>query len=362
MRNTIKDLLKLNTSLFFIFFVLFTVLPEKLLAFSNISKLSVGGYHNIALKTDGTLWAWGFNSSGQLGDNTQIDRYPHVQVGADNTWISIAAGYRHTIAVKTSGTLWAWGDDWYGQLGIGSKSWRFSPFQIGTDTDWSSIAAGGYHTISLKTDGTLWAWGFNSSGQLGDNTQIDRYSPVQVGTDTDWASIAAGSYHTAAVKSDGSLWAWGLNYYCQLGDNTQIDRYSPVQIGTDTDWVSIAAGGFHTIALKDVPLDGTSWAWGLNFSGQLGDTFFPVKIVGVTPDYSTLQIAYDDALDEDIIQSQAVTFNEDFYIDRDPPISVILKVGYDCSYSNNTGITTINGNMEISNGTVTIQSGTLTLQ
>src|SRR3989344_1483851 len=125
----------------------------------------------------------------------------------------ISARYKHTIAIKSDGTLWAWGYNLYGQLGDGTTSQRNSPVQIGTDNNWVSISAGGYHTIAIKSDGTLWAWGSNDYGQLGDGTMVDKTTPAQIGTDANWVSISAGDYHTIALKSDGTLWAWGRNNY-----------------------------------------------------------------------------------------------------------------------------------------------------
>ena len=231
-------------------------------------QIAADTYHTIALKSDGTLWAWGQNGSGQLGDGTNTDKNAPVQIGTGTNWLSIAAGLYHTIALKSDGTLWAWGYNDWGQLGDGTNTDRWSPVQIGTGTNWLSIAAGEMHTIALKSDGTLWAWGRNGNGQLGNGTNTTKNAPVKIGTGTNWASIAAGHAHTIALKSDGTLWAWGWNIFGQIGDGTNTDRWSPVQIGTGTNWLSIAGGGYHTIALKS---DCTLWAWGWNAYGQLGD-------------------------------------------------------------------------------------------
>jgi YD repeat-containing protein len=158
----------------------------------------------VAVKTDGTLWAWGYNGFGELGDGTTTQRVTPVQVGTDTRWASVAAGQWHTVAVKTDGTLWAWGNNSYGQLGDGTTTQRHAPVQVGIDTNWASVAgsvAAGYgHTVATKTDGTLWAWGYNASGQLGNGTTTQRVTPMQVGTDTHWASVAAGFYHTIGLR------------------------------------------------------------------------------------------------------------------------------------------------------------------
>ena len=223
-------------------------------------KIAAGQYYSLAVKTDGTLWGWGGNSFGQLGDGTTINRHLPVQIGTG--FSDIAAFYRHSLALKSDGTLWAWGDNWRGTLGDGTTTDRHSPVQIGTG--FSKIAAGGNHSLALKSDGTLWAWGYNYYGQLGDGTTTDRYSPVQIGTG--FSKIAAGFSHSLALNSDGTLWAWGDNPNGQLGDGTTTDRYFPVQIGTG--FSDLAAGAFHSLAIKS---DGNLWAWGHNDRGQLGD-------------------------------------------------------------------------------------------
>ncbi len=194
--------------------------------------ISAGSYHTLAIKTDGSLWAWGYNLYGQLGDGTNADKTAPVQIGTATNWASVSAGIYHSIATQTNGSLWAWGSNDYGQLGDGSNTSRTSPVQIGTATNWTSISARAIHTIATQTDGSLWAWGWNYYGQLGDGTNDDETSPVQIGTATNWASIGAGSSHTIATQTNGSLWAWGNNEQGQLGDGTTIDKNSPLQIST----------------------------------------------------------------------------------------------------------------------------------
>ena len=231
------------------------------------ASIATGRSHTVAIKTDGSLWAWGGNWNGQLGNSTRSSRsYHHVhvptQVGADTDWAMVAAGSGHTVAVKTDGSLWAWGGNTSGQLGNGKggdvDTGSYVPVQIGTDTDWAYVFAHGWYTMAIKIDGSLWAWGSNTGG-LGIGTTEMKLTPTRVGGETSWVSVAMGSSHTVAIQEDGSLWAWGENFNGQLGDGTTRFRDYPVQIGTDTDWVSVAIGNFYTIATKE---DGSLWISG----------------------------------------------------------------------------------------------------
>ncbi len=241
-----------------------------------------GGHHTVALKTDGSLWSWGMNDYVQLGYtptdtcNGKPCATSPGQIGTDTDWVYIAAGSHQTIALKSDGSLWGWGENYYGQLGDGTWNKKYTPYRTNTDNDWIAITMGHDHSVAIKSNGTLWAWGHNGFGELGYSTTYTcngnpcSLSPGQVGTDNDWVAVAAGYRHTVALKSDGTLWAWGANFLGQIGDGTEIHRDSPVQVGTDNDWSSIAAGGgSHTIALKS---DGTLWSWGYNGLGQLGRT------------------------------------------------------------------------------------------
>jgi alpha-tubulin suppressor-like RCC1 family protein len=205
----------------------------------------------MALKTDGTMWLWGLNSYGGLGDGTALKRSSPVQIGALTSWSSIAAGGNHSAAIKTDGTLWTWGKNIFGQLGDNTVINRSSPVQIGSLTTWAQIAGGGNHSAAIKTDGTLWTFGYSTyTGQLGDNTVLRRSSPVQVGALTTWSKVALGYEHSMALKTDGTMWAWGNNGQGQLGDNTITYRSSPVQVGSLATWSSIACtGGANSIAI-----------------------------------------------------------------------------------------------------------------
>jgi hypothetical protein len=221
-------------------------------------KVSTGVSHSAGIREDGTLWAWGSNQYGQLGDGTNTSRVRPVRISTADGWTSVSCGGFHTVALRADGTLWTWGYNINGQLGDGTTSNSSVPTQVGSATAWSSASGGGNHTVALRSDGTLWAWGSNVAGQLGNGATTDRTSPVQIGSATTWTSVAAGGLHTVALRGNGTLWAWGFNLYGQLGDGTTTQRNSPVQIGSTTTWSSVASGNYHTLALRT---NGTLWAW-----------------------------------------------------------------------------------------------------
>lgn len=235
---------------------------------SGVTALSTGEYHSLALTTYGNLWVWGWNHYGQLGDGTLTTRTKPISILTGVA--ALSGGDNHTLALKADGSLWAWGHNWYGQLGDGSSGWgmvRFVPIQVLTGV--VDMVAGGYHSLALKSDGSLWAWGDNAHGQLGDGTTMPHHIPTQVHSQVlngVVSALAAGENHTLALMADGSLWSWGENHYGQLGDGTYLESHIPVQVLTGV--VTMAAGGNHSLALK---ADGSVWAWGGNGSGQVGD-------------------------------------------------------------------------------------------
>jgi alpha-tubulin suppressor-like RCC1 family protein len=243
--------------------------PVQIGALNTWKRIAAGNQFGLAIKTDGTLWSWGYNSLGQLGLGDAISRSSPVQVGALTDWAKIAGGDTHSLAIKTGGTLWAWGRNNYGQLGQDNITNRNSPVQIGAATDWAQIGAGGRTSLAVKTNGTLWAWGGNGSGQLGLNNNANRSSPVQVGALTNWSSVAIGNTATAAVKTDGTLWTWGRgDVGGVLGHNNTINRSSPVQVGALTNWSQVSVGQYNCMSVKT---DGTLWGWGQNTTdGRLG--------------------------------------------------------------------------------------------
>jgi len=249
--------------------------PVQIGALTNWLQVSGGNTHTVAVKKDGTLWAWGQGGSGRLGLGDTILRSSPVQVGALTNWSQVSASLNgaHTAAVKTDGTLWAWGyNAYFGQLGDSTTISRSSPVQVGALTNWSQVSAGRLHTIAVTTDGELYAWGSCESGELGINlsgaTVNRRSSPVQIGSLTNWSSTSAGGYFSTAITTTGQLFAWGRGSVGRSGLNTTADRSSPTQIGALTNWSFVTAGNIHAGALKT---DGTMWTWGSGSDGKLGD-------------------------------------------------------------------------------------------
>jgi alpha-tubulin suppressor-like RCC1 family protein len=227
---------------------------------------SLGYNHTMAIKPDGTLWGWGANTNGELGNGTVTGTPIPIQIGIQSNWLKVVAGDRNTMAIKTDGTLWVWGDNLFGQVGNNTSSNNVTiPTQVGIDTDWNSMSAGFEHVAAIKNNGTLWVWGSGGNGQIGNNLLLNRALPTQVGLDTDWTTVCTGLSTTMALKSNGSLWSWGRNDLGQLGLGFgSINRKVPVQVG-GTDWVKISTKSSHTSAIKS---DGTLWHWGRQTGGS----------------------------------------------------------------------------------------------
>jgi len=252
---------------------------------SGVVAIAARYFHTVVLKADGTVWTWGENKYGQLGDGTTADRFAPVQVPGLTGVTAIAAGNWQTFALKQDGTVWAWGRNWNGWLGVGGSNNCLTPLQVPALSGVTAIAAGGSHTFALKRDGTVWAWGNNYYGELGDGSATSRSTPAPVPRLSGVIGIAAGSDHSVALKDDGMVWVWGRNLYGQLGDGTKTNRFLPVQVKSLSRVTAITVGEYYCVALKD---DGTVWAWGAYPAyGQPSDgtrtnSFLPVQVPGLS--------------------------------------------------------------------------------
>lgn len=250
-----------------------TNVPVQTLLLTDIVAITAGsGWHSVGLKSDSTVWAWGWNTDGQLGDNTIVDKAIAAQVPGLTGVVAIAAGRYHTMALKSDGTVWTWGDNVSGQIGNGvTGTDQLTPLQVSGLTNVVKIACGRFFSLALKSDSTLWTWGENLYGQLGDGTTTDRNTPVQVSGISGVTDVVCGAFEVHAKRADNTLWAWGRNTYGNLGDNTVTNRSLPVQMQNGSDVVGMASGTNFFLAYKT---DGTLWGCGRNLSGQLGDGSF----------------------------------------------------------------------------------------
>jgi cysteine-rich repeat protein len=253
--------------------------PAKVPSLTSATAVSAGGFHAMALRSDGTLWTWGRKQYGATGDGdtTEYVRTPRPVPNLTG-FTAVAAGGYHSLALRSDGTVWAWGYNAYGQLGDGTTLQRNAPIQVPNLTGVIAVAAGHYHSLALRSDGTVWAWGYNLYGQLGEGTTSNALSPMRVSGLTGITALAAGMYHSLALHSDGTLWAWGLNASGQLGDGTRTNRSWPERVSNLTDVTAMVAGSGHSLALRS---NGSTWAWGSNSSGALGDGTLTTRLLPV---------------------------------------------------------------------------------
>jgi alpha-tubulin suppressor-like RCC1 family protein len=245
----------------------------KVSGISSAVSIAAGSDHQVALDYYGRVYTWGRNWDGQLGtgaDWTEDCSSP-VKLYSLTGIIAVSSGENHCLALQNDGSVWAWGENTYGQIGDGSSGFsndRFTPVKVSGLPKIKAIAASGEHSMALTEDGRVYAWGENGSGVLGDGSYDDRSSPVEVRGLYNIIAIASGGYFSMALSSDGSVWTWGDNSHGQLGNGGTVDSLTPVKVSGLYDITSISAGGAYAMAIRG---DGTLWVWGSNTYGQLGN-------------------------------------------------------------------------------------------
>ena len=322
-------------------------------------QVSAGGFNTAAIKTDGTLWIWGRNNNTStlgINLNSDVNRItPITTFSGGTTWKQVSAGNEHIAAIKTDGTLWTWGRNAEGQLGINAAgNSRSTPVTtFAGSTDWKSVSCGTQHTAAIKTDGTLWTWGRNAEGQLGDFSTTSRSTPVTTFSGgTNWKSVSGGYQHTAAIKTDGSLWTWGDGGNGRLGTNDGTRRSTPVTtFSGGTNWKQVSAAEAQTMAVKT---DGTLWGWGQGNVGRLGtngsNSVIPVTTFAGGNNWKQVSAAN--------VTGAAIKTDGTFINDDDSNISLLNTKYYNISLTCNG--TTIKIHLDSTEILSTTINGTLT--
>ena len=274
---------------------------------TNVTKLGGRTYFSLAVKSDGTIWGWGMNSSGQMGTGTMTSyEVTPVMVsssqpgGAVNNPVQVSCGYTYGVALSTNGTVWTWGIGIHGELGTGTNTQSLIPAQVPGLSNVIAVSSGWKHTLALASDGVVWTWGLNSHGELGDGTSNNAFSPVQAVNLSNIVAVSGGDYNSIALRADGTVWKWGLNDVGELGigatdgtapgvANDSVVHAFPVQVTLDrfgngfSNVVMVANRDYHNIAVK---ADGSVWMWGANDQGQCGDgttndIYRPSPVIGM---------------------------------------------------------------------------------
>ena len=269
---------------------------------TSVTKLGGRPYFTLAVKSDGTIWAWGMNQYGQMGNNTVNPLSgPQASVpamvsnsapgGPINSPVQVTCGYQFGAALTTNGTVWTWGSGSHGELGNGAINPSHIPAQVPGLTNITAISAGWFHFLALKSDGTVWSWGSNANGELGDGTTANRSNAVQVLNVSNIVVVSGGDGHSSALSADGYVWKWGLNDLGELGFGSTNSGGNPfpAKILTDiygngfSNIVMASARDYHNIAVK---ADGSVWMWGANDQGQCGNgttnsDWAPTPVVGL---------------------------------------------------------------------------------
>lgn len=250
-------------------------------------KIVAGQNHSIGIDKNGQVWSWGWNAQGQLGDNSVTSRRTPVSVaGAVKTIYEISAGANHSNAIDGTGLVWSWGFNGSGQLGDNTTISKNTPVSIvGTRKTFCKISSGDSHVLGLTNSGAIWAWGSANNGRLGDNQQVtNRCTPVSVlGTTKTFCQISAGTSTSYGIDKNGRLWGWGTNTAGQVGINSTGFAFTPMSVlGAVKTFCRVSGGTSFALAIDK---NGRVWGWGNNGSGQLGDNtttqrLTPVSVAG----------------------------------------------------------------------------------
>jgi alpha-tubulin suppressor-like RCC1 family protein len=257
-----------------------TTTPVQVSGLISVTALGGRGYHNLAVTSDGALWAWGWNSRGQLGHDTSGSPCPapiagtcsNVPVRVDGIAnpLAVTGGGFFSIALIPDHTLRAWGANEHGQLGDGSYTSRSAPAPVSGILGIVTAVSGGWqHAVALTAAGEVWTWGDNSVGEIGNamTSTTGVDTPFRIPGVSNAIAVSGGDGFTAMLRSDGTVWTWGGNAFGQLGDGTFTDRSSPAQVKGLSNVVTMTARDYHMLAIES---DGSVWAWGSGMNGELG--------------------------------------------------------------------------------------------
>lgn len=263
-------------------------IPVAVSGLDNVKAVSAGGSHSLALKTNGTVRAWGSDDDGELGNNSPLNARPvPIKVDDLNHVRAIAAGQNVSYALKLNGTVWSWGLNDSGQLGNSDMPNNSPvPVKVKKLDNVNTIATNcsGFHALAVKKNGTVWAWGYGGDGVLGNGSTDNSDVPVRVSLLDEVKDVSGGYIFSLALKKNGTVWSWGENGDGALGTGNEDDSYVPVRVKNLRRVKEIAAGGSHGLAIRR---NGEVKAWGWNIAGQLGDgstdtRYLPVKVQNLT--------------------------------------------------------------------------------
>ncbi len=274
--------------------------PEPVAGLEGVSAMAAGAEYALALQTNGTVWAWGQNAFGQLGNGTYDATNAPVPVPGLSNIVALAAGFGHSLALDASGRVWGWGRNSYGQLGVPDLSDALLPLQAPGLSNIMAICAGRDHSLALDSSGTIWAWGANGHGQLGNGAYSNiQTNPVAVSGLSSVKQLCASRFHSAALDTNGLVWTWGRGLVGQLGAGASVLYSSvPVCVTALSNIVCITSGQEHNLATDTA---GAVWAWGWNSAGQLGDgttnnCFTPFRLPAVTDEVVAIAAGQDHSL------------------------------------------------------------------